>query len=301
MYIVPKRDVIILDSNLSDTDTNYTQFAPSSSYALGIEVQMNQDLFRSLIADNTATPVPETTTLSWKYLGKANKWACFDEFNSSKTKHESEAMYVVESRYVDFIGITSLKADYIVLELYNIADDIATSSPLWSYEESLFYRKSFNYSEYITKDGTYKRTFLQKIFPYYNTKLKIKITGTNVEVGNIVYNRKIDLGIVLASSSFALETGNLIDIEIDSQTGNINQVPIMPKKDLTVPVLIETKDFERVQNVLEDYIGKACLFVALIEVKNKLPSVGIYGFYKNIRTPIGAKYCEYELLIKGVI
>ncbi len=301
MYIVPKRAVVILDSNLSDVDSNYTQYVLGTSYALGVEVQYGQDIFRSLAAENTDTPIAQATSVKWKFLGKANKWAAFDEFNSTKTKHPTEIMYVVESRYVDFIGIMELKANNIKLELYKMEDDITTAEPLWQYEEKMFFRKSYNYSEYITKDGTYKRTFLQKIFPYYGTKLKIQITGTNVEVGNIIYNKKIDLGMVLVSSSFVLETGNLIDIEIDTTTGNIKQTPILPKKDLSIPVIIETKDFDRVKNIFEDHLGQACLFVALLEIKNKLPNVAVYGFYKNIRTPIGRKFCEYELLIKGVI
>lgn len=109
--------------------------------------------------------------------------------------------------------------------------------------------------------------------------MKITITGTNIEVGNIIYGKKIDLGIVLANNTLVLETGNLIDIEIDTETGNIKQVPIMPK-DLSVPVLIDTKDFERVKNVLDDYLGIACLFIALREVKNQLPNIALYGFYK---------------------
>lgn len=301
MYLVTKREVVILDSNLPDIDSNYTQYVPGTSYALGIEVQYGQDIFRSLEADNSATPIVQPYTTDWKHIGKANKWAAFDEFNSTKTKHPTEIMYVVESRYVDYIGMMNLKANKVKLELFKIDDDISIAESLWSYEENTFYRKCYNYTEYITKDGTFKRTFLKEIFPYYGTKLKITITGVNVEVGNIIYNKKIELGMVLASSSFVKETGNLFDIEIDSTSGNIKQVPILPRKDLTVPVLIETKDLERIENILEDYIGQACLFVAVTEIKNQIPNIAIYGFYKNIRTPIGAKYCEYELLIKGVI
>jgi hypothetical protein len=301
MYLIPKREVVILDSNLPDIDSNYTQFISGTSYALLAEVQYGQDIFRSLEANNMDIPVAQTTTIKWKFLGKANKWAAFDEFNNTKTKHETKVMYVVESRYVDYIGILNLKAKHVKLELYMMDDDIETIEPLRSYEADTFTRKSANYTEYAINDGTYKRTFLQSIYPYYGTKLKIEITGINVEVGNIIYNRKIDLGMVLANSSFALDAGNLIDIEIDSVTGNIKQVPILPRNDLTIPILMETKDYDKTTNFLQDYKGEACLFVALTEVKNKLPSIAIYGFYKNIRIPIGAKVCEYELLIKGVV
>lgn len=301
MYLIPKREVVILDSNLPDIDSNYTQFVPGATYTLLAEVQYGQDIFRSLKVDNTATPIAEITTTEWKFLGKANKWAPFDGFNYTKAKHETKIMYVVESRYVDFIGILNLKAKHIKLELYMMDDDIETTEPLRSYEADTFIRKSNNYTEYIINDGTYKRTFLQSIYPYYGTKLKIEITGINIEVGNIIYNRKIDLGIVLANSSFALDAGNLIDIEIDSITGNIKQVPILPRNDLTIPILMETKDYDRTTNFLQDHKGEACLFIALTEVKNKLPSIAIYGFYKKIRIPIGAKVCEYELLIEGVV
>ena len=301
MYIIPKKQAVILESNLTDIDSNYTQFVPGTSYAVGAVIQYGEDIFRSVDNNNTATPVAGTTTFDWKYLKKANKWAAFDPYNSTKTIHATEIMYVVESRYVDYIALINLRANKVKLELFKLEDNVTIAEPIWSYEENTFYRKSFNYSEYITKDGIFKRTFIQDIFPYYGTKLKITITGTNVEVGNIVYGKKIDLGIVLANNGLVSDLGNLIDIEIDSETGNIKQVPIMPRKDLAIPVLIETKDYERVKNVLEDYLGVACLFVALKGVKNKLPNIALYGFYKNIRTPIGAEYSEYELLIKGVI
>ncbi len=300
MFIIPKRNVIILDSNLLDTDSNYTQYVAGTSYALGVEVQFGQDIFRSLAANNTILPIAETTTLNWKFLQKANKWAPFDEFNNTKATHPTKIMYVVESRYVDFIGIIGLKANNIKLELYKIGDDIATAIPLWEHEEKLFYRKCYNYTEYITKDGVYKKIFLNKIFPYFGTKLKIEITGTNVEVGNIIYNKKIDLGMVL-TSGLVEESGSLIDVELDTTTGYIKQTPIIPRKDLSIPVIIETKDYERATNILDEQLGKACLFIALMQIENVRPNIAIYGFYKNIRKPIGAEICEYELLIQGVI
>lgn len=300
MFIVPKRDVIILDSNLPDADSNYTQFVTGTSYALGVEVQYGQDIFRSLAANNTELPIAQTTTLKWKFLQKANKWAPFDEFNNTKATHPTKIMYVVESRYVDLIGIMRLKANNIKLELFKITDDITTAIPLWEYEEKLFYRNCYNYTEYITKDGVYKKTFLKEIFPYFATKLKIEITGINVEVGNIIYNKKIDLGMVL-TSGMVEESGSLIDVELDTTTGYIKQTPIIPRKDLTIPVLIETKDYERATNILDEQLGKACLFVALIRIENVRPNIAIYGFYKNIRSPIGAENCEYELSIKGIV
>ncbi len=300
MYIVPKRNVIILDSNLPDADSNYIQYVVGTSYALEVEVQHGEDIFRSLAANNTVLPIAETTTLNWKFLQKANKWAPFDEFNNTKATHPTKIMYVVESRYVDFIGIMGLKANNIKLELYKIDDDIATAEPLWEYEEKLFYRKCYNYTEYITKDGVYEKTFLKEIFPYFGTKLKIEITGINVECGNIIYNKKIDLGIVLASG-LVEESGSLIDVELDTRTGYIKQTPIIPRKDLSIPVIIETKDYDRATNILDEQLGKACLFIALMQIENVRPNIAIYGFYKNIRSPIGAETCEYELSIKGVV
>lgn len=55
---------------------------------------------------------------------------------------------------VDYIGLIELKANNVKLELFNLNDDISTAESLWSYEEKTFYRTSYNYSEYITKDGT---------------------------------------------------------------------------------------------------------------------------------------------------
>lgn len=300
MFIIPKREVVILDSNLSDADSNYTQYVAGTSYALGVEVQYGQDIFRSLNAGNSVTPIVQPYTTDWKHIGKANKWASFDEFNNTKTRHPTKIMYIVESRYVDFIGIMGLKANNIKLELYKITDDIAIAEPLWEYEEKLFYRKCYNHTEYITKDGVYKKTFLKQIFPFYGTKLKIEITGTDVEVGNIIYNKKIDLGMVLVNG-LVEESGSLIDVEIDTTTGNIKQTPIIPRKDLSIPVIIETKDYERATNILDEELGKACLFVALMQIENVRPNIALYGFYQNLRIPIGAETCEYELQIKGII
>ena len=215
MYIIPKKQAVILESNLTDIDSNYTQFVPGTSYAVGAVIQYGEDIFRSVDNNNTATPVAGTITFDWKYLKKANKWAAFDPYNSTKTIHATEIMYVVESRYVDYIALINLRANKVKLELFKLEDDVTIAEPLWSFEENTFYRKCFNYSEYITKDGIFKRTFLNDIFPYYGTKLKITITGTNVEVGNIVYGKKIDLGIVLANNGLVSDLGNLIDIEIE--------------------------------------------------------------------------------------
>ncbi|WP_418180740.1 hypothetical protein ACNSOL_01335 [Aliarcobacter lanthieri] len=302
MYVVPKNEVIILDSNITDEDFNYVQFVIGNTYSLNTEVQHGEDIFRSLKDNNLDTPVSSKTTLSWKFLKKANKWAAFDEKTSSLTVNETEIIYVVQARYIDYIALLNLKARAVKFELFNISDDIDTSEPIWSKEQITYSRKPYNYTEYITSDGVFSQTILQNIFPYYAVKLKITISNTSgaiAQVGNIIYGKKIDLGITLIG--VALEIGNLLDIDIDKDTGLINQVPIMPRKDLTIPVLIDIKDFERVEQKFTELLGKPCLFIAIESIENVRPSLALYGFYKNIRIPIGAEKNEYEIQIKGVI
>ncbi|MCG3706377.1 hypothetical protein L5F43_07755 [Aliarcobacter butzleri] len=302
MHVVPKSKVVILDSNIPNEDSNYNQFIPGHNYSLNEEVQYGEDIFRSLKDNNTKTPIPLKTSLDWKFLKKANKWAAFDEETSSLTTFETEIIYVVEVRYIDCIALLNLKARKVKFELFNITDDIDTNEPIWSDEQITFSRKPYNYTEYIISEGVFSKTILQDIFPYYGVKLKITISNTPgriVEIGNIIYGKKIDLGITL--TGVALEIGNLLDIDIDKETGLVSQVPILTRKDLTIPVLIDIKDFERVEQKFTELLGIPCLFIAFNSVENVRPSLAIYGFYKTIRIPIAAEKNEYEIQIKGVI
>lgn len=301
-FMVPKNNVTILESNLLDADSSYEQWS-TGSYGLGVEVQHGEDIFRSLEDANTAEPISETLTLSWKYLKKANKWAAFDDKNSTLTTNLLKIEYVVESRYIDYIGFFNLKADNVKVELFNINDDVTIATPLSIAEEKTVFRDTYSHSSYITAIGEYKKIVLMDLFPYYNTKMRITISASSgfVSVGNIVYGKKYNLGMTLANTSLTMDIGNLFDIDIDSETGVIKQVPILPRKDLTIPILIETKDWERVTNKLTELMGQSCLYVAVSQIKGVRPNVAIFGFYKNIRTPIGAEYTQYELVIKGVV
>lgn len=301
MFAVIKSNIDILYSNIGDIDSNYEQFTENKTYSLGVEVQFGEDIFRSLKDNNIDKPVALKTSLSWKYLKKANKWAAFDEQNSTKTQNNDEIIYVVDTRYVNYIALLEVESREVKFELFNLLDDIDITLPFWSKTIKGFDRKPYNYTEYITMDGVYNKTILQELYPLNKTKLKITISNPSLtaKVGNIIYGKKQDLGTTL--TGVTLEIGNVLDIDIDTQTGYIKQVPIMPKRDINIPVLIDIKDIERVQEIFMNLLGQATLFVAFEGINNVRPSLAVYGFFKNIRIPIGAEKNEYEIQIKGVI
>jgi hypothetical protein len=301
-FVVPKNTVTILESNIPDEDSNYEQWS-SKAYALGAEVQHGEDIFRSLADDNTAEPIAGTLTQYWKYLKKANKWAAFDDKNSTLTSNPLKIEYIVESRYVDYVGFFNATGQNIKVELFNLNDNVDTAIPIKLKEEQLTFRDVYSHASYITAETEYKKTVLMDLFPYFDTKMRITISATSgvVSIGHIIYGTKYVLGKTLASAGLTMDFSNLFDIDIDSETGEFNEVPILPRKDLTIPVLIETKDWERVTTKLTELMGQSCLYVALNEIKGVRPNIAVFGFYKTLRTPISLNHTQYELIIKGVI
>jgi hypothetical protein len=301
-FVVERDNVVILSSNLLDEDESYIQWSPDEIYDSGVEVQFGKDIFRSLSAENTAMPVAESLTIKWKYLKKANKWAAFDDANNTLTKNEFEIEYVVQSRFVDYIGFLNLTANTVKIELFNINDDMDVVTPIKTVEKTAMHRDVYSYKSHLSAVAEYKKIVLIELFPYLDTKMRIRLSMPfgYAAVGNIIYGRKYDLGLTLATTSLSMDISNLFDIDIDAETGALKEVPLLPRRDLTIPILIDTSAWERVTNKLISLMGKACLYVAVEEVAGKIPNIALWGFYKNIRTPIGVKKTEYELVIKGV-
>jgi len=299
-YVVKKTIPIILSCNVPEIEEGITVFVPSSSYELKDEVQMGQDIFKSLKADNQDIPVPKTTTLSWRYLRKTNRHRAFDEYNSTITTYQDKIEYVVESRYIDTIALFKLKATSVKIELFNIDDDTFSNS-LSTQEFDTVERDVHNYTSYITAQGEYQDILVSNLFPYFDTKLRITISNPSkdAEVGNIIYGRKYDLGLTLIDPQPTHELKNLYETTIDEETGTIQQVPILPTESGTISVIIPTNQIDRTKNILKKFMGEAHLWIA-IQKNKKLPNLVFYGFYQRITTPIGLQMTTRNIEITGV-
>ncbi|PLY08890.1 MAG: hypothetical protein C0625_01650 [Arcobacter sp.] len=299
-YIVDPVEVELLESNIPDAEDGITQFVEGTNYDLGVTVQKGEDIFESLIANNTSIPVATTTTIDWEYVRKANKWAAFDSFNSTITTNAEKIEYVVKSRFVDTLAFIKLKALSVTVERFDLADD-TFSNVLEVQTFQTFKRDVYSVYDMLMADHEYQDTLIVNLFPYFDVKLRISIELPNgiAEVGNMPYGRKKDLGLTLISPAPVHELKNLFDITLDERTGIVKKVPILPIEGGTIPVINNINQIERTKNIFSKLIGKAVLWIAIEKTEN-IPSLVLFGYYKRITTPRdNLKTITRNIIIEG--
>lgn len=302
VLVVEREKVTVLDTNLEKEDDGIDVYDASLTYAVDKDIQKDGDIFISLKDDITSTnqPVPGNTTLYWKYKRKVNYLRCFDPHMNTSTKNANEIMYLVSSRYADTIAFFGLEAQRVKIEIFNFDDEVMNTA-LKTYEEITAKRDVYNYTTYATSLPEFQKVLAVDIFAYPNAKLKITMSSLDatVSIGNIVYGRKYDLGLMLSEPKPILSTRNIFAKERDLVTGEIQRKQTIIYKELTMSVITTTADIERTENKLEQLNGKACLFIGLRKSAS-LPNVMIYGFHVDFDTPIGLDQTVREIIIEGV-
>ena len=302
VLVVERENVTVLSTNLEKTDDGIDIYDDTVTYNVDKEIQKDGDIYVSLKDNITSLnlPVPGHTTLYWKYKRKVNYLRCFDPMMNTATKNANKIEYIVASRYTDTIGFFGLEAQSIKIEIFNF-DDETMDTPLKIYEEITAKRDVYNYTSYATALPEFQRVLAVDIFAYPNAKLKITMSSVDatVSIGNIVYGRKYDLGLMLSEPKPILSTRNIFSKERDATTGEIQVTPTIIYKELTMNVITSTSGIERTENKLEQLNGKACLFIGLRK-SDSLPNIMIYGFHEDFDTAIGLDHTIREITIKGV-
>ena len=298
MYVVVPESVVVKSSNVPVIEVGITVWATGQIYALGVEVQKGEDIFESLKANNTDTPAPETTTLSWAFKRKTNYKRMFDNSMTSYTSNSNTIYYELTTNDIDIVAFFGLEATSVEVELIGYNNTIIY--PKKTVE--LYTRPVSDWANWTTSRAEFRKTAFFRDIPFvYNATLKITITNLNgtAKCAHCVFGMSRDLGVTLADPKPISSIRNIIDKSRQAD-GSIKTENSMTYKRVVANVLLDTSRVSEVQNFLELYTVTPALFVA-DEREGGIDCLLIFGIYKDFDMPIGLDNTEYQLEIEGVI
>jgi hypothetical protein len=293
-------DAMIIDSG-SPPETNvpendYPQWAGGTTYAEGdrVIVLSTHKIYESLQNANTGNnPVTEITW--WIEVGPTNRWAVFDNSNSTKTTQADNITYTLElGVVVNTLGILSLTGasqitvtmtDPTAGEVYDTTIELNTY-PQTNDWYNWFFGTRTQTNQYIFKD----------LPPYVNADLKIEVIGdSTLAIGSIVlgqrrsFGKGIKYGARLGIQDYSRKETN--------EFGDIVLVQRAFARRGNFDLFIDASEVDRLQNFLSDIRATVCLWV----VTEDYESTVIFGFYKNFDILINyPEYADCQLELEGL-
>lgn len=149
--------------------------------------------------DNPIDGATEDATATWIEVGPTNKWAMFDDKNSTKTKSNTSFSVTLESSdYVMAYGLTGTPGlTSVRVRVYN-----SSNSLIYDKTQSAFDNIGASGDFiYASEDVFYKNIMhATDIPPTNNFRVVFTFNGTNIEIGNLTIGPAIELGPCLADS-----------------------------------------------------------------------------------------------------
>ncbi len=295
MLVVPKDEVIITSSNVPDIESGITVYAVGS-YNLGDIVQMGEDVFESLKADNTDTPIVGKTSLSWKFVRKTNKYLMWDSFMNTSTSFENEIIYELTTNDVDIVALFGLQAKTVRIEL------IKNGITLYDQTKDTYKRNVLNWTEWTTQRPKFKRKIYFKNIPFsYAATLRITISNPNsiAMCSHCTFGVSKDTGITLLDPLPTSSIRNIISKEKQAD-GSVLTSNSMTYDRVVLNVLIPSEMVSETQDFFKEYTVEPLLIIG-DEREDGMDSLCTFGIYKDFDVPIGAEYSQYQIEIEGLI
>ena len=271
-------DSVLTSSNVPETD--FSEWDSGTTYAVGDKVisTTTHRIYEALLGSTGVDPTGSATDpATWLDLGATNRWKAFDQKISDKVSNLNTIEYELTSQsVVDGLVLFNLAAtdvnvtvtDSSGAEVYNETVTLTDSSAIVDW-----YTYFFEPPEELVTE----LQFLD-LPPYFGSTISITITnvtGTNAEVGQIVFGSLKSLGATNYGTSVTIEDysrketdafGNFIVVE-----RNFAQLADFDIQFDT----IRTRD---IQKTLASYRSTPIVYIGADDPEY---ATTIYGFYRR--------------------
>lgn len=194
-------DAILTDSNVAETD--YAQWAGSTTYALGARVIVlsTHKVYESLQNANTNhDPTSLANSAWWVEVGPTNRWKVFDTVNSTQTVQATSVYYeLTPDTVVNAIGILNVDAAAI-----NITITDPTAGEVYNQDFNLLGSiPEANWYSYFFADVDSSDQLVVSGIPAFKAAvIEVTITsGSTVSVGVIILGKESQFGSVVSSGA----------------------------------------------------------------------------------------------------
>lgn len=269
-------DSILVSSNVPEND--YAQWSAATTYSTGqrVIVLSTHKIYESLINSNlNNNPVTDDGT-KWLDLGATNRWRAFDKRIGNKVTQLNTIQYVLSDpnsnvTSVALFGLVGISANVTVIsnsvEVYNQTFSLTDNRNIVDW-----------YTYFFEEQVQLEEALFLNIPPYLGATVTITVTaatGTNAELGQIVFGFLSDLGLT--------NYGTVVSIEDFSRKetdafGNFFVVERAFSQIADFDVQFETRNTRKIQQTLSQFRATPIVYIGNPDASY---ATIIYGFYRR--------------------
>jgi hypothetical protein len=264
-----------------------------TTYALGDTVVVTDTnyhhAFESLADSNTNKP-PRDNPDYWVDLGASNRWAMFDQYNTSQSSAPGEIEVEIETTgRIDIIALLNISAatvqivsnDAIDGEIFNQTFSMVSTAGITDWYAYFF--------EEIIRKGD----LVVDLPPYVGQTVTVTFTDTDaiVKVGTLILGQVKNIGGTVYGATVGITDYSRKDTD---DFGNYTIVERAFSKRGEFKVWTDTNLFDEIQRVLALYRATPIVYLGTDE----FASTQVYGFYKSFDlefTGPNKSYCTLEI------
>ena len=269
-------DSILVSSNVPEND--YAEWSAATTYSTGqrVIVLSTHKIYESLINSNlNNNPVTDDGT-KWLDLGATNRWRAFDKRIGNKVTQLDTIQYVLSDpnsnvTSVALFGLVGISANVTVVsnsvEVYNQTFSLTDNRNIVDW-----------YTYFFEEQVQLEEALFLNIPPYLGATVTITVTaatGTNAELGQIVFGFLSDLGLT--------NYGTVVSIEDFSRKetdafGNFFVVERAFSQIADFDVQFETRNTRKIQQTLSQFRATPIVYIGNPDASD---ATIIYGFYRR--------------------
>lgn len=269
-------DSILVSSNVPEND--YAEWSAATTYSTGqrVIVLSTHKIYESLINSNlNNNPVTDDGT-KWLDLGATNRWRAFDKRIGNKVTQLDTIQYVLSDpnsnvTSVALFGLVGISANVTVVsnsvEVYNQTFSLTDNRNIVDW-----------YTYFFEEQVQLEEALFLNIPPYLGATVTITVTaatGTNAELGQIVFGFLSDLGLT--------NYGTVVSIEDFSRKetdafGNFFVVERAFSQIADFDVQFETRNTRKIQQTLSQFRATPIVYIGNPDASY---ATIIYGFYRR--------------------
>ncbi|CAH9016327.1 hypothetical protein VP381E491_P0047 [Vibrio phage 381E49-1] len=272
----------------------------SPAYDVGERVILSSEhlVYQCLVSTrrNPKDGATEDATATWIEVGPTNKWAMFDELQSTKTKSPGDFSITLSAstfaNVIAFLGISGVTS--IDIDVKNSDGDVI-------YDKSVIANDFSSIYDHYTY-AFYQISMLDKIvvddLPL-STSSEIKVTfkGSNIEIGEVAFGFAIGIGDLVAENTKSDR------FRYREQEYNEFGYPTGPKPIVvelnTYDVLVPKLNNQSIQRLLDSITGKNTLWVGDIGGGQNLLT---YGFFERSPIPYSMpNHINYQISVRASV
>ena len=271
-------DATLTSCTVAEPAAGEVEWNAATAYTLGQEAirATLHKKYKRKVAGTSAT-APEDDATNWIELGATNRWAQFDNKIGTRTSASTSITVVVKLGSLEGLALLDLRGNSVTATLrqtpggtvawtrtQNLDDTPVTSVYDWMYGE---YRQLYNV---IWTD-------LPGQFP--NGELTVTVTGnaSGAAIGALVTGRVHAIGLTEYGAGSGLMNWGKVT---DDGFGNREWVEGGYANRVTLPLVMNSTDFNRIKRTLTSVRSTPCVYIA--SGLQRYDALNCYGVYRDL-------------------